>query len=104
VRTLLPFDIGGTICQSLKKTSRVVFLDEDFPGATTAFMMQRVLEEQGGHDWLDAPPRTLTARSHRPAYGTDGDYFSKPNREDVFETVYELMHEGDPKRFPIFYR
>ncbi|MEM7049459.1 MAG: thiamine pyrophosphate-dependent enzyme [Acidobacteriota bacterium] len=100
VQTLLPFDRHGRIVQSLEKTHRVLFLDEDVPGGTTAFMMQQVLEEQGGWNWLDAPPRTLAARPHRPAYGSDGDYFSKPNREDVFAAVYELMHDCDPVRFP----
>lgn len=104
VQTLLPFDLPGQIVQSLRKTSRVLFLDEDVPGGGTAYMMQKVLEEQGGYNWLDSEPRTLAAKEHRPSYGSDGDYFSKPNRESVFETVYELMHEADPKSFPIFYR
>jgi pyruvate/2-oxoglutarate/acetoin dehydrogenase E1 component len=104
VQTLLPFDLHGRIVQSLKKTNRVLFLDEDVPGGGTAYMMQKVLEEQGGYHWLDSEPRTLAAREHRPSYGSDGDYFSKPNRESIFETVYELMHEADPKSFPIFFR
>jgi len=103
VRTLLPFDIAGSISTSLKKTNHILFLDEDLPGATTAYMMQQVLEEQQGYDWLDAPARTLSARHHRPPYGTDGDYFSKPNRENIFEAVYRLQHETDPKRFPLFF-
>ena len=74
------------------------------PGGASAYMMQQVLEEQGGYDWLDAAPRTLAAKEHRPAYGSDGDYFSKPNRETIFEAVYELMHEAKPAGFPIFYR
>ncbi|HEY4595887.1 MAG TPA: transketolase, partial [Thermoanaerobaculia bacterium] len=82
----------------------VVFVDEDVPGGATAYMMQKVLEEQGGYHWLDAEPRTLPAKEHRPSYGSDGDYFSKPNRESIFEAVYELMHEADPRSFPIFYR
>lgn len=104
VQTLLPFDLHGRIVESLRKTNRVVFLDEDVPGGGSAYMMQKVLEEQGGYHWLDSEPRTLAAREHRPSYGSDGDYFSKPNRESIFETVYELMHEADPKSFPIFYR
>ena len=104
VQTLLPFDRHGRILESLKKTSRVLFLDEDVPGGATAFMMQQVLEGQGGWAWLDAPPRTLTGREHRPAYGSDGDYFSKPNRESIFEAVYGLMNEADPGAFPVFYR
>lgn len=104
IQTLLPFDLHGRIVQSLKKTNRVVFFDEDVPGGATAYMLQKVLEEQRGFVWLDAEPRTVTARPHRPAYGSDGDYFSKPNREDLFAAVYELMHEADPRRFPVFWR
>ena len=104
VQSLLPFDINHTIVESLKKTSRIVFTDEDVPGGTTAYMMQTVLEKQKGYYWLDSEPRTLPAQPHRPAYGTDGDYFSKPNVETVFETVYDLMNEADPAAYPIFYR
>jgi pyruvate/2-oxoglutarate/acetoin dehydrogenase E1 component/TPP-dependent pyruvate/acetoin dehydrogenase alpha subunit len=104
VQSLLPFDRQSMIVESLKKTSRIVFADEDVPGGTTAYMMQKVLEEQKGYYWLDSEPRTLPASEHRPAYGTDGDYFSKPNVESVFETVYELMNEADPARYPMFYR
>ncbi|HSG38291.1 MAG TPA: transketolase C-terminal domain-containing protein, partial [Thermoanaerobaculia bacterium] len=104
VQTLLPFDLSGRLVESLRKTNRILFLDEDVPGGATAYMMQEVLEKQGGYHWLDAQPRTLTGKEHRPSYGSDGDYFSKPSRESVFETVYELMHETDPKSFPIFYR
>jgi 2-oxoisovalerate dehydrogenase E1 component len=103
VQTLLPFDREGVILRSLQKTSRVLFLDEDVPGGATAYMLQQVLEVQGGYEWLDSRPRTLTAAPHRPAYGSDGDYFSKPNRDTVFEAVYALMHDADPKRFPIFF-
>ncbi|MFH0841110.1 MAG: thiamine pyrophosphate-dependent enzyme [Bacteroidota bacterium] len=94
VQTLVPFDTGKTILESLKKTSRVLFLDEDVPGGTTAFMMQEVLERQGGWNFLDSPPRTLTAKEHRPAYTTDGDYFSKPSAEDIFDAVYDMMREA----------
>ena len=100
VRTLLPFDLGGVIVESLRKTSRILFLDEDFPGGATAYMMQKVLEEQGGYQWLDGAPRTLTAREHRPAAGSDGDYFSKPNREQIFSIIYAMMHTAHPSRFP----
>lgn len=103
VQTLLPFDIHGLILESLRKTSRIVFLDEDVPGGTTAYMMQQVLEVQGGYHWLDSEPRTLAAKAHRPAYGTDGNYFSKPNAEDIFEVIYDLMNEADPARYPMFY-
>ncbi len=104
VQSLLPFDIHGRILTSLQKTSRIVFLDEDVPGGATAYMLQQVIEHQGGYHWLDSPPVTISAQAHRPAYGTDGNYFSKPNVEDVFETIYDLMNETDPTRYPIFYR
>ena len=100
VQTLLPFDINNTIVESLKKTNRVLFLDEDVPGGCSAYMMQKVLEEQGGYYYLDAKPRTLSAKEHRPAYGSDGDYFSKPNIEDIFDAVYEIMSETDPDTYP----
>ena len=104
VQTLLPFDLHGRIVESLKKTNRVLFLDEDVPGGATAYMLQEVVEKQGGFAWLDSAPRTLTGKPHRPAYGSDGDYFSKPSRESVFEAVYDMMYEADPGAFPIFYR
>ena len=104
VRTLLPFDLLGSITDSLRRTHRIVFLDEDVPGGASAYMMQKVLEEQRGYHWLDAEPRTLSSTENRPAYGSDGDYWSKPNAEQIFATVYELMHEAEPERFPIFYR
>ncbi|HQV62414.1 MAG TPA: transketolase C-terminal domain-containing protein, partial [Anaerolineales bacterium] len=100
VQTLLPFDIHSMIVESLKKTSRVLFLDEDVPGGTTAYMMQEVIEKQGGYFHLDSPARTLSAKAHRPAYGSDGDYWSKPNAETVFDAVYEMMNEVDPEAFP----
>jgi pyruvate/2-oxoglutarate/acetoin dehydrogenase E1 component/TPP-dependent pyruvate/acetoin dehydrogenase alpha subunit len=104
VQTLSPFDIHGRILESLKKTSRIVFVDEDVPGGTTAYMLQEAIEKQGGYFWLDSPARTLPGKSHRPAYGSDGDYWSKPNVEQVFEAVYDLMHEVDPASYPLFYR
>jgi pyruvate/2-oxoglutarate/acetoin dehydrogenase E1 component/TPP-dependent pyruvate/acetoin dehydrogenase alpha subunit len=103
VQSLIPFDINSKIVESLKKTNRILFLDEDVPGGTTAFMMQEVLEKQGGYQWLDAKPRTLSGREHRPAYGTDGNYWSKPNTEDIIYTVYGMMHESDVKQFPKFF-
>lgn len=93
VQTLLPFDIHHQILESLKKTNRILFVDEDVPGGAAAYMFNKVMEEQGGYRWLDASPRTLTAQSHRPAYGSDGDYFSKPNIEDVVRVVKEIMAE-----------
>ena len=100
VQSLLPFDVHHTIVESLKKTNRVVFADEDVPGGATAFMMQQVLEVQKGYQYLDSTPLTITAKEHRPAYGSDGDYFSKPNPEEIFERVYELVGEAEPDRFP----
>ncbi len=92
VRTLLPFDTQGVIAESLEKTNRIVFLDEDVPGGATGYMMREVLEKQGGYFLLDSPPVTITGKPHRPAYGTDGDYFSKPNKEQIIETLYNIMH------------
>jgi pyruvate/2-oxoglutarate/acetoin dehydrogenase E1 component/TPP-dependent pyruvate/acetoin dehydrogenase alpha subunit len=103
VQTLLPFDRQGRIADSVRKTGRLVVLDEDVPGGATAYMMRQVLDEHDGYQWLDSAPRAIAAQPHRPAYGSDGDYWSKPNREDVFRGIYDLMHEADPKRFPRFY-
>ena len=100
VQTLFPFDLPGMIRESIRRTSRVLFLDEDCPGGATAYMMQEVLERQGAFELLDAPPRTLSAKAHRPAYGSDGDYFSKPNREQIVEAVYTMMRDSNPERFP----
>ncbi|MEN8695865.1 MAG: thiamine pyrophosphate-dependent enzyme, partial [Bacteroidia bacterium] len=96
VQSLLPFDVNHNIVESLMKTNKVVFMDEDVQGGATGFMMQKVLEEQVGYKYLDAAPRTLTSQDHRPAYGTDGDYFSKSNAEELFELVYDMMHEYEP--------
>ncbi len=93
VRTLLPFDINHVIVESLKKTNRIVFIDEDVPGGASAYMFQQVMEQQGGFRWLDVAPRTITAQAHRPAYATDGDYFSKPNAEDIAAVIEEMMRE-----------
>ncbi len=103
VQTLLPFDINHEILNSIKKTSRVVFADEDVAGGGTAFMMQQVLEEQQAYQYLDAKPITITAKEHRPAYASDGDYFSKPNPEEIYEKVYGLMMESNPDQFPSLY-
>lgn len=99
VQTLVPFDRNKMILESLKKTNRVLFLDEDVPGGTTAYMMQESLENQGGWQYLDSPPRTLTGKEHRPAYTTDGDYFSKPSAEDVFDVIYAIMKEAKPGKY-----
>ncbi|MBN1108838.1 MAG: hypothetical protein JXR66_11815 [Bacteroidales bacterium] len=99
VQTLVPFDTGGIILDSLKKTNRILFVDEDVPGGTTAFMLQEVVERHGGWHYLDSPPRTLTGKEHRPAYTSDGDYFSKPNAEDIFDAVYAMMKEAVPEKY-----
>ncbi len=100
VQTLMPFDVNHIILESIKKTGKVVFMDEDVPGGGTAYMMQKVIEEQKAFDYLDTAPRTLSAQEHRPAYGIDGEYFSKPNVELLFKNVYEMMREVEPDRFP----
>jgi len=100
VQTLLPFDVRGVIVESLKKTNRIAFIDEDVPGGATAYMLRQVVERDRGYDWLDSEPRTIPAKEHRPAYGSDGDYWSKPNRETIFEAVHDLMHEVNPRRYP----
>ncbi len=103
VQTLLPFDISQHIVKSIQKTNRVIFADEDVPGGATAYMMQQVLENQNAYKWLDSKPITITAEAHRPAYGSDGDYFSKPNTETIVDKVYTLMHEVNPDKFPNLY-
>lgn len=103
VQSLIPFDTHGVIVSSLQKTNKVVFFDEDVPGGATAYMMQQVLEQAGGWSFLDAQPVTITAREHRPAYGTDGDYYSNPNAEDVFDTIYDMMHQYNPAKFVSLY-
>ena len=100
VQSLLPFDVNHSIVESLKKTNKVLFIDEDVSAGATAFMMQKVIEEQKGYFHLDSEPRTLSAKDHRPAYGEDGDYFSKPNTDDIFESVYAIMHEHNPTKYP----
>ena len=100
IQTLLPFDINHSIVNSLKKTNRLVIVDEDVPGGASAFILQQILEVQGGYQYLDSVPVTLTAKEHRPAYGSDGDYFSKPSSDDIFEKIYQLMNDSDPHRFP----
>lgn len=102
-RTLLPFDINHSIVESLKNTNRLLIVDEDVPGGASAFILQQIVEEQKGYFYLDSKPVTLTAKAHRPAYGTDGDYFSKPSIEDIFDAAYNMMHEVRPKDFPEIY-
>ena len=100
VRTLIPFDINQLISKSLSKTNKIIFFDEDVPGGATAYMLQLVIEKQKGYFSLDADPRTITAKAHRAAYSTDGDYFSNPNAEDIFEGVYNMMHDYNPEEYP----
>lgn len=103
VQTLLPFDRPGIIGKSVQKTNRLLVVDEDVPGGASAFMLQQVVERQGAFHWLDAPPRTLSAKEHRPPYGSDGDYFAKPNREEIFAAAYDLVREAAPQRFPALF-
>ena len=100
VQTLLPFDIHHSIVESVKKTNRLMIVDEDVPGGASAFILDKILVEQGAYQYLDSNPVTLASKEHRPAYGSDGDYFSKPNTEDIFETAYAIMHESDPSKYP----
>lgn len=104
VQSLLPFDIHHRIVESLRKTNRILFLDEDVPGGASAYLFQQVMEIQQGYQHLDSPPATLTAAPHRSAYGSDGDYYCKPSVEAVFDKVYEIMHEVAPADFPLFYK
>ena len=99
-QTLLPFDIEKDVVESIKKTNRLLVIDEDVPGGCSAYLLNEIMEKQGAFKYLDSAPQTLTAKEHRPAYSSDGDYFSKPNREDIFEKVYAIMHESSPNDFP----
>ncbi|SEI83127.1 Pyruvate/2-oxoglutarate/acetoin dehydrogenase complex, dehydrogenase (E1) component [Myroides marinus] len=102
-QSLLPFDLNHDIVKSLAKTNRLLVIDEDVPGGASAYILQKVLEEQKGYKYLDSEPQTLTSKEHRPAYGTDGDYFSKPSSEDVFEKIYAIMNEVNPSLYPALY-
>ena len=103
VQTLVPFDLEHDIVESLKKTSRLLVVDEDVPGGSSAYILQKILEEQRAYKYLDSEPNTLSAKEHRPPYGKDGDYFSKPSSDDIFEKAYEMMNEVNPKKFPSLY-
>jgi pyruvate/2-oxoglutarate/acetoin dehydrogenase E1 component/TPP-dependent pyruvate/acetoin dehydrogenase alpha subunit len=100
IQSLLPFDLNHDIVKSIAKTNRLMVIDEDVPGGASAYILNEILNTQNGYEHLDSKPQTLTAKSHRPAYGTDGDYFSKPSHEDIFEAVYQVMHEANPGDFP----
>lgn len=103
IQSLLPFDINHDIVKSLAKTNRLLVIDEDVPGGASAFILQQIIDEQKGYKHLDSQPETLAAKAHRPAYGTDGDYFSKPSLEDIYEKVYTMMHETNPVKYPSLY-
>ena len=102
-QSLLPFDLNHETVKSVAKTNRLLVVDEDVPGGASAYLLQEIVENQNGYQYLDSKPQTLTAKAHRPAYGTDGDYFSKPSSEDVFEKVYEMMHEVNPAKYKSLY-
>lgn len=103
IQSLLPFDLAHDIVKSIAKTNRLLVIDEDVPGGASAFILQQIVEVQKAYTYLDSAPETLTAKAHRPAYGTDGDYFSKPSVEDIFEKVYAMMHEANPNRYPTLF-
>mgnify|MGYP000318078796 FL=1 len=103
VQSLLPFDINHDILKSISKTNRLLVIDEDVPGGASSYILQQILEVQKGYFQLDSQPKTLTSQEHRPSYGTDGDYFSKPSTEDIYEKIYEMMHEDNPVKFPSLY-
>src|SRR5690554_6516143 len=100
VQSLLPLDINHDMVESLKKTNRLLVIDEDVPGGAASYILNNIIKDQEGYKFLDSKPQTLTAKAHRPPYGTDGDYFSKPSVEDIYEAVYAIMHETDPEKFP----
>jgi pyruvate/2-oxoglutarate/acetoin dehydrogenase E1 component/TPP-dependent pyruvate/acetoin dehydrogenase alpha subunit len=103
VQSLLPFDINHDIVKSVQKTNRLLIIDEDVPGGASAYIMQEIVEKQNAYKYLDSKPQTLTAKEHRPSYGTDGDYFSKPSAEDIFEKIYSIMNESSPSKYPKLY-
>ncbi len=103
IQSLLPFDIHHDLVKSISKTNRLLVIDEDVPGGASAYILQQIIEQQDGYNYLDSKPQTLTAKAHRPSYGTDGDYFSKPSTEDIFEKVYAMMNEVNPSKFPSLY-
>ena len=103
IQSLLPFDINHDIVKSIAKTNRLLVIDEDVPGGASAYILQQIIENQDGYNHLDSKPQTLTAKDHRPAYGSDGDYFSKPSIEDIFEKAYAMMNEVNPSKYPVLY-
>jgi len=100
VQSLIPFDIEQRISKSIRKTSRILIVDEDVPGGASAYILTEILKQAGSYENLDSAPALLTAKDHRPAYGSDGDYFSKPSKNDIFEKAYEILHESNPMQYP----
>jgi pyruvate/2-oxoglutarate/acetoin dehydrogenase E1 component len=100
VQSLIPFDLNHDISKSIAKTNRLLIVDEDVPGGASAYILTEILKQNNAYEFLDSKPETLTAKAHRPAYGSDGDYFSKPSKEDVFEAAYGILHESDPSSYP----
>ena len=100
IQSLIPFDNSNLIIKSLKKTNKLLIIDEDLPGGASSYILQKVIQERDGFQYLDSTPMTLTSKAHRPAYGTDGDYFSKPSIDDIIETAYAIMNEYDPNNYP----
>ena len=100
-QTLWPFDKKGETVESVKKTNRLLVIDEDVPGGCSAYLLQEIIERQGGFKYLDSAPQTLSSKEHRPAYGSDGDYFSKPNYNSIFDKIYGMMHELNPQKYPL---
>lgn len=100
VQSLIPFDINNDIAKSLNKTNRILIVDEDVPGGASAYILSKILNQDNAYENLDSAPSLLTAKDHRPAYGSDGDYFSKPSVNDIFEKTYSILHESDPKKYP----
>ena len=103
IRTLLPFDIDGMVGESIKKTNRLLIVDEDFKNSASAYILDKLINEQDAYFHLDSKPTTLSAKEHRPAYGSDGDFFSKPTVEDIFDAVYKIMRESNPGKYPAIY-
>jgi len=101
IQSLIPFDLGEEIQNSIAKTNRIMIVDEDVPGGATSYILQQLIEKQNIFPLLDTAPVLLSAKAHRPAYGVDGDYYSKPSEDDVYEAMYSMMHESDPSRFPL---
>jgi pyruvate/2-oxoglutarate/acetoin dehydrogenase E1 component len=102
-QTLYPFDTDNLCTTSLQKTNKLLVIDEDLPGAASAYILQKIVEGQNGYYHLDSQPKTLTAKDHRPPYGSDGDYFTKPSIDDIIETIYGMMSESNPGKFPPIY-